>query len=913
MLTVESVPLSQAQRGIVTYQIVAAAGEDLVATAQAVGTTTSLSLLDAQGHVLVQSDGLSPADPDRRDRQHTSRPGTYSLQVHEHRRQRALHADDHADAIRRRRSSRSRSGSDPDRDRGGGLHRRRPARPGRRQLRLDDTVSVLLGNGDGTFQPAGRPTRSGSIPIAIVAGDFTGDGKLDLAVANDGSTAPSRSCWATATARSSPRSPTRSGSSPDRDRGGGLHRRRPARPGRRRIAAPTTSRCCWATATARSSPPVDLRGRDRTPMRSWRGTSTATASSTWPSPTTARRRPAVSVLLGNGDGTFQPPVTYAVGYGPRRHRGGRLHRRRPARPGRRQLRLDDDVSVLLGNGDGTFQPPVTYAVGVEPRRHRGGRLHRRRPARPGRRQLRRQRRLGAAGQRRRHVPAPGRPTRSGSDPIAIVAGDFNGDGRLDLAVANAGLPTTVSVLLGNGDGTFQTAGRTNAVGSVPDRHRGGGLQRRRPARPGRRQRRLQRRLHPAGQRRRHVPARRSPTRSGRIPDAIVAGDFNGDGRLDLAVANDGIRRPSRSCWATATARSSPQVDLRGRGRTRRPSWRATSTATAGSTWPSPTSRLRRDVVGALLGNGDGTFQPAGHLRGRESYPTAIVAGDFTGDGQLDLAVAELRLANDVSRCCWATATARSSPRSTYAVGSDPDAIVAGDFNGDGQLDLAVAQRQRLRRRLGPAGQRRRHVPAPGHLRGRGRTQVAIVAGDFTGDGQLDLAVANYDCTTTSRCCWATATARSSPQVTYAVGIWHQVAIVAGDFNGDGQLDLAVANVDSNDVSVLLGNGDGTFVDPGQLATTPHATPLVADVNGDGTDDVLVVDGAGDILYRQGIPGQPGTFEPPVTVNPAARRLESLSRDIAWLPNTDHGPCSPASTPRTTRSRSTPTATAASSG
>ena len=67
--------------------------------------------------------------------------------------------------------------------------------------------------------------------------------------------------------------------------------------------------------------------------------------------------------------------------------------------------------------------------------------------------------------------------------------------------------------------------------------------------------------------------------------------------------------------------------------------------------------------------------------------------------------------------------------------------------------------------------------------------------------------------------------------------------------------------------MLLGNGDGTFVDPGQFATTPHATPLVADVTGDGTDDVLVVDGAGDILYRQGIPGQPGSFLPPVTVNP----------------------------------------------
>ena len=108
--------------------------------------------------------------------------------------------------------------------------------------------------------------------------------------------------------------------------------------------------------------------------------------------------------------------------------------------------------------------------------------------------------------------------------------------------------------------------------------------------------------------------------------------------------------------------------------------------------------------------------------------------------------------------------------------------------------------------------------------------------------------------------------------------------MAGDFTGDGRSTWPSPIFSRTRVSVLLGTGDGTFVDPGQLATTPYATPLVADVNGDGTDDVLVVDGAGNILYRQGIPGQPGSFLPPVTVNP-----NHPSRDIAWLPDTNVGP------------------------
>ena len=98
------------------------------------------------------------------------------------------------------------------------------------------------------------------------------------------------------------------------------------------------------------------------------------------------------------------------------------------------------------------------------------------------------------------------------------------------------------------------------------------------------------------------------------------------------------------------------------------------------------------------------------------------------------------------------------------------------------------------------------------------------------------------------------------------------------------------------IAVLLGD---LFKDPGLFATAPHATPLVADLNGDDTDDVVVINAAGDILYRQGQPREPGTFKPPVKVNPGFPRAISSP-----LTRTKAG-CSPAWTPPIMRSRCTP--------
>src|SRR5207248_1807973 len=112
----------------------------------------------------------------------------------------------------------------------------------------------------------------------------------------------------------------------------------------------------------------------------------------------------VLVLLGNGDGTFQPAQGYTVGFGAQSMAAGDLNR--DGNPDLVVANMDGTVSVLLGNGDGTFKATVNYAAGMQ--------------------------------------------------PSSVAIGDFNKDGSPDLAVTNL-LSNTASVLLGNGDGTFQAA------------------------------------------------------------------------------------------------------------------------------------------------------------------------------------------------------------------------------------------------------------------------------------------------------------------------------------------------------------------------------------------------------------------------------------------------------------------------
>jgi hypothetical protein len=688
--------------------IAATAGEDLIAVVAARVATSQLSLLDTQGHVLVQSDSASADNPDDVIDEHLA-SGHYSLALdgsgglgESTWTTMLMPADAPFQPVP--------AGSEPIAIVAGDFN-------GDRHLDLaaadfnSNEVSILLGNGDGTFQPAVNYA-AGVGPQAIVAGDFTGNGHLDLAVANILSNNVSVLL------------------------GNGDGTFRP------QVTYPVGSNPISIVAGSFTRDGhLDLAVADQ-------GTEEVGGTDNG----------GVSMLLGNGDGTFQPAVEYRAGIYPFAIVAGDF-----TGDGHLDLAVADHgnvvysgtdpggVSMLLGNGDGTFQPAHEYSAGTE--------------------------------------------------PWALVKGDFNGNGRLDLAVANFG-SNDVSILLGNGDGTFQLA-VAYAVGSSPD--------------------------------------------------AIVAGDFTGDGRLDLAVANfgsndvsillgngDGTFQPQ----TTFTVGSGPGGIVAG-----------------DFTGDSHLDLAVTDSQGVqiVLGNGDGTFEPLSETRNNVggSRPVSIVAGDFNGDGHLDLAVAD-QDSNEVSILLGNGDDTFKNPV-TYAVGVDPDALVAGDFNGDGRTDLAVAcqgNENTFPRGTDPGGVYVLLGNGDGTFQpavryAAGIDSTAIVAANFTRDGHLDLAVADTGNggTDPGGVSVLLGNGDGTFQPAKTVAPRNTGYLVAGDFNGDGHLDLAVADQDSNGVSILLGNGDGTFQRAVQYAVAALGYPsaiVAGDFTGDGRIDLAV---AGSHYYN----------------------------------------------------------------
>ncbi len=340
---------------------------------------------------------------------------------------------------------------------------------------------------------------------------------------------------------------------------------------------------------------------------------------------------------------------------------------------------------------------------------------------------------------RQDVPA-------GINPRAVAVADFNHDGNQDMAVANFSAGT-VSIFLGNGDGTFQ-ARRDFAVGVKPI--------------------------------------------------FIAVADLDADGKLDLAVANfgsnnvsilfgkgDGTFQPGQNYPVGAGPSSIAVGDFDHEGR-----------------MDLAVANYSANSLSILVGEGQGTFANDGDYP-VGTAPISVAAGDLNGDGYIDLAVANYG-SNNISLLLtnpypFITVT-------TLPTGESPRALVITDLNGDGKLDIATANYTpntvSVLLNTGNA------TFQPHVDYATGLHPFALVAGDFNSDGRVDLAVADAYCSTScpsygyASVLLGNGNGTFQPQKAYVVGS-QPVAIATGDFNGDGRPDIVTANFHGDSVSVLL--------------------------------------------------------------------------------------------------------------
>jgi hypothetical protein len=321
---------------------------------------------------------------------------------------------------------------------------------------------------------------------------------------------------------------------------------------------------------------------------------------------------------------------------------------------------------------------------------------------------------------------------------------------------------------------------------------------------------------------------------GVVAESVAVADVNGDGKPDLVVANCGS-----------------QFDCFGEG-----------------------------LIGILLGNGDGTFQPVATYGTGGGFALSVAVGDLNGDGKPDLVVANYYTYGYGSlEVLMGNGDGTFQTAVPYFSGaSGPYSVAVADLNGDGKLDVIVANCSKSGLSGCPSGDGAVSVllgNGDGTLQSYeiydsgGAWARSLAVADVNGDGKLDILVANgFSCTVGELL--GNGDGTFQPVVTLAgcgldpLGGPGSVSIA--DVNGDGKPDLLLG---MNGVGVALGNGDGTFqaivsYDVGQGVELL----AVGDMNGDGKPDVaiLATPGAGVILNNDGAP--PTTTSLVSSMNPA---------------------------------------------
>jgi RHS repeat-associated protein len=323
---------------------------------------------------------------------------------------------------------------------------------------------------------------------------------------------------------------------------------------------------------------------------------------------------------------------------------------------------------------------------------------------------------------------------------------------------------------------------------------------------------------------------------GMSPGGMTLGDFNGDGKLDVMLtepecgwallAGDGTGKFTLSQGVIFTTGQCGSLLAGDFNGDGKLDVAIESFADPGPSYVS---------VG--LGHGDGTLSRGIVYPFPSSLGDAIVSGDFNGDGKLDLAAP---LTDGTVALLLGNGDGTFQPiRVTTASTAYLQGAAAGDVNGDGKLDLVVVDpTNRSVQILLGNGDGTFQAPRTAVTGVYPDFPQEVALGDFNGDGKLDIAVTNGFGTTVS-ILLGNGDGTFQPPFDYPAGN-ATGSIVVADFNGDGRLDLAVANVGDNTVSVLIGNGNGSFQAPVTVATGNLPTKiLVGDLNGDGLPDMVV--------------------------------------------------------------------------
>ncbi|MHB1023729.1 MAG: FG-GAP-like repeat-containing protein, partial [Acidobacteriaceae bacterium] len=328
---------------------------------------------------------------------------------------------------------------------------------------------------------------------------------------------------------------------------------------------------------------------------------------------------------------------------------------------------------------------------------------------------------------------------------------------------------------------------------------------------------------------------------------IAVGDFNNDGIPDLAVADYSYTQITILLGnQDGTFTAQPAIALTNA----RPVSIVVGDFNRDGKQDLAVLMRNTGIIVILLGNGDGSFTAPSALQITTgmSTPLAMTAADFNGDGKLDLAVANYG-ANNVTVYLGngdGSFTQTAPPYDTFAVGTEPVSIATADFNEDGRPDLVVANQSdgtlTVLLNLGNA----HFLATAASPLTVGATPQFVLTGDWNHDGYNDLAVANAGSNTISLLlgdgAGSFSKTASSP---IPVGM-QPYSIASTDLNGDGNADLIIANRGSNNLTVLLGDGSGGFSAAPASPVAAGGQPvsvLAADLNTDGIPDIITANAA----------------------------------------------------------------------